>query len=225
MKGSLYCDFINSKASLIIAALMSFGYGIVIFGMRFDDVETDETRYFFMLFIVIFILMCWVSVSAMSLSVTKPRIKAYWIAFPQCKKGYVLSKYLYAFIVLTVGCLFAFLIALSSGQHIEIKMFFSLISGAFALLWISLGFIMVFGESKGTTIILVIVMLITYSGLGYILFGDLTFLVELTAEKVTECIEKISKTIGTVTIIANPILMVLSYLFVVKFMPVEKGFE
>ena len=217
MKGHLYSDLILSKFTITFASLYTISF---LFILLFDNNNFQGAD---ALIMPMFLLLLWTNGGIFGIVMSKGKIRQFAVTFPQGKSGYVLCKYLFCLLMSAVGILFGVICLFLLKSDIKFGTILSLINISFILLWIQLVFVLIFDESvlSATTACLCGVAL--FAATAYILFGNLTFLVNLKAEDVDKFFARLGDNMSVYSTIANVAVLAATFPLSCRFVSLDGG--
>jgi len=217
MKGHLYSDFILNKISIIVAA----GYSLLFFITLF--ITSDEMDGIQSTILLVILLLLWLNGGVLGTAQSKGKARQYAMTFPQGKKGYVLSKYVFCVLMTIAGIICGGLCAIISETTLNIDIAITIINICFIFLWLELAFTLIFGENHGSGVLVVLFVAVTFLTTAYILFGDLAFLVELEMEDVNAFFSKLGDNMSIYSTIANLAVLIITFPLSCKFISLDNG--
>ena len=205
MKGHLYNDFILNKFAIFVAAGYSLLFIIFLF-FSSDEINGIQSAMFLAVLLIL-----WLNGGIVGIVQAKGKTRQLAITFPQGKKGYVLSKYIFCVLMTVAGIICGGICVLASGAMPELKTIIMIINIGFVFLWVELAFTLIFGENFGSSVLVVLLITAVFLATAYMLFGNLTFLVELTMEDVYAFLNKLSNNIAVYSTIANLAVLFITF--------------
>ena len=218
MKGLLYSDFVLNRITILLVA----GYSIFIIAFTFYLTALPVLTGPAIIFYIIFLLLLWLNIGIIGISeFSKGKSRQFAITFPQGKKGYVLSKYIYCVLLTFIGIVCAGICLLSQGLDIKLGTILTIVNIGFIFLWFELAYILIFGEKFGASVFLVLLVTIVFFVTAYILFGDLTFLAGVTAEDVDAFFTWLGDNLAVYSTIGNIAVLVVTFPISCRFVSLD----
>lgn len=227
MKGQILGDFLVAKQSLSL--LFAGAYSVALSSVPLisridaDSFQTESERALALILVVFIIASIWLQAGVLcSATLSRGNVRQFAVTFPQGKMGYVLSKYLFCILMTAVGVALCVIVIFISGLRIEPRIALALINVLFITLWLELSGMLIFGDHSASAGLFLVVLAL-FGIVSYILFGDLTFLIELTYENFAAFIDSLSENINKYLTIANIALAVISFAASCRFLSLEKA--
>jgi len=217
LKGHLYSDFILNKYTIFFMAGYSFFLALVLLFSGSEELTSSTIIFFFTLMLLIWLNCGIIGISQFS----KGKVRQFAVTFPQGKNGYVLSKYIFCVLLASVLIICTGICLLSPGVGIKFGTFLTIMNIGFIFLWFELAFVLIFGENFGGSVLVVLFVGSIFLATAYILFGDLTFLTELTAEDVNAFFSWLGDNLAVYSTIGNIAVLAVTFPLSCRFVSLE----